>query len=225
MTHFLDAIRNGDLATLKNLVTDSYLHTKSWDGETPLHYASRSGHPHIVEYMVMSGSNVNALDDFKRTPIYLAAANNSRRCVQMLIDLGADTSISDDEGKTLLHAAVNSLECVTLILSVHPHDVNSFDGFRNTPLSLAFRTVKRDVIELLLDCGARLDLVKLDDYYLKEIPKWAVSFVARRKACRNACWAILELVKRRSKEIRGNGRDALGLVARAVWALRKNEMW
>ena len=96
--------------------------------------------------------------------------------------------------------------------------------YGDTPLYLALRHNKRDVAELLLDHGAHLEVVKLDGS-LRAIPDWAVSFVARRNACRSSCWAVLELARRRSCVIGGNTRDVLGLLARMIWDQRRDESW
>lgn len=124
-----------------------------------------------------------------------------------------------------LHYAVRwgTLDVVKLLLD-SGSVLDVVENYGHTPLYYALASVRRHIAETLLDRGARLDRVQLDPN-LQLIPSWCIEFVSRRQSCRNSCRAILELVKRRSKYARGNGRDALGLVARAMWDLRKNEAW
>jgi hypothetical protein len=78
--------------------------------------------------------------------------------------------------------------------------------------------------KLLLDRGAKLERVMLDDV-LKAIPFWAVSFFACRNACKLSCWAVLELARRQSRVIDGNSRDVLCIIARMVWQSRRDQCW
>ena len=127
-------------------------------------------------------------------------------------------------GRIPLHNAANFgiVDTCALLLDAGS-TIDAVDNEHHTSLYRALRWGKRDVAELLLDRGAQLDLVQLDGY-LEAIPDWAVSFVARRNACRSSCWAVLELARRHSSVIGGNNRDVLRLIARLVWDQRRDEI-
>jgi ankyrin repeat protein len=112
-----------------------------------------------------------------------------------------------------------NLEVAYLLLDAGS-DVNAVDYWGRTPLYWAIFSEKHVLSKLFLDRGARLDLVKS-----LPIPEWATAFVACRNACRSSCYAMLELARRRSNVIGGNRRDVLGLIARLVWASRREELW
>jgi hypothetical protein len=147
-------------------------------------------------------------------------------CVALLIAAHpGDIHVVDWRGSTPLHSAViGSAEACRVLLDAGSV-VDSIDTNGCTPLYLALLVDSRRVTaELLLDRGAQLNRVKLDDR-LREIPHWALSFVTCRDACRLACRAILQLQRRHSGAIGANGRDVLHLVAVFIWESRCHPAW
>jgi len=77
-------------------------------GNTALHYASRSPitmyYEDIVRFLVDHGADINKQNDRKQTPFWLAVKHSkTKEDAQLLIDLGADTTIpglSDDGSLT-----------------------------------------------------------------------------------------------------------------------------
>ncbi len=71
---------------------------------------------------------VNSLDTARRSPIFWAALRGDDDAVKILLQAGADITLQDSEGRTALHAALQSpsLRCVELLLmagsSVHTRD-------------------------------------------------------------------------------------------------------
>ncbi|BGP13882.1 hypothetical protein JCM10213_002521 [Rhodosporidiobolus nylandii] len=56
---------------------------------TPLIHAASEGHAKSVQVLLAAGSDVHALDEFKRSPIHYAAWQGHIDCVNLLIDAGA----------------------------------------------------------------------------------------------------------------------------------------
>jgi hypothetical protein len=75
---------------------------KSLSGETPLHFAARSGSDEVVRFLINSRANKNAqAKHTQATPLMLAAEAKQDSTVKLLIALGADRSIQDTFGKTV----------------------------------------------------------------------------------------------------------------------------
>jgi ankyrin repeat protein len=116
------AAGSGDLAEVKRLVigcgVDPNIQDK--DGETPLHLAAWDGHLDVVELLLEHGANPNIQENkYGKTPLHYAVSRRlenkfgrtllhftvSRRHVdvaRVLLDHGADPTISDNKGRTPL---------------------------------------------------------------------------------------------------------------------------
>jgi len=77
-----------------------------------LHYAAQDGHLACVTMLIgrpenqtMSVAEINARDSKGRTPLFMAALNGHRYCCAALLAAGADISLADCEGHTVLDAA------------------------------------------------------------------------------------------------------------------------
>ncbi len=64
-----------------------------------------NGHLDEVKYLISKGENINAKDNYGRTPLYLAIWIEHYQVVDYLISNGADTNVKDNHNKTLLHYA------------------------------------------------------------------------------------------------------------------------
>ena len=76
-------------------------------GNELLLLAAGLGHREIADALLKKGVNVNARGIKDRTPIMAAAAFNKIELVRLLIEHGADVSVSDEEGATALKVAEN----------------------------------------------------------------------------------------------------------------------
>ncbi len=81
----------------------------SWDegknGKTPFIWAIEEGYPEIVEYMIQHGANVNIPAPYgdRDLPIMLAAiGDGSLDLIKLFLKYGADTSLTNNKGKTLI---------------------------------------------------------------------------------------------------------------------------
>lgn len=122
---------------------------------TPLHIASCSGHPIVVQLLLEYGAEVNVWDGKGRTPLHIASNNGDSNAVQMLLEYRADVTSRDKKGCTPLHlvSIKGNLEIVKLLVE-HDADVNARDGKLLTPLHLASANGNRKVAELLITHGA-----------------------------------------------------------------------
>ena len=86
-----DAAANGDLEMVKSLVNTNAELVNSKDAnprpdlhsETPLHLAAQYDREDIVQFLLANKADVNAKDDYGRTPLYWAALCGSSNVVQL----------------------------------------------------------------------------------------------------------------------------------------------
>lgn len=193
-------------------------------GVAPLDYCATYDHPACMKRLLDAGADASARDRWQC--IALHRTSTSRECASLLVAAFPEGVFAvNAEGDTPLHmvAANGGLDVCRVLLEAGSM-VDAVNAHGKTALYFAFQTNRRLLGELLLDYGAKLERVALDGgMFTSSIPDWAVSFVARRNAHRASCWAVLELARRRSRVVRGNGRDALKLVARIVWQSRQRK--
>ena len=75
-----------------------------------------------AEALCAHGAELDARDDDQDTPLIRAAQNGKTKICEMLLALGADPSLKNNQGKTALDRArwYNEPECVALLQPVTP---------------------------------------------------------------------------------------------------------
>lgn len=97
-------------------------------GNTPLHYAARSGWTEIINELLLSGSDINSLNEDAENPLHVAVKDGQREAIKLLIEKGAKVNIVDIKGNSPLHSSVK------------------------------IKRIKSDIVEILLQGGANLCL-------------------------------------------------------------------
>ena len=98
-------------------------------------------------------SNFNVLNT-----LAYATEQNSKKCMEVLINNGADLKIEQENGKNLLHSAAQAgnIGFARKLLRVGiPLEKETKE--KNTPLYYAVKNNKREMTFYLLNCGAKLD--------------------------------------------------------------------
>ncbi|XP_057328012.1 putative ankyrin repeat protein RF_0381 [Microplitis mediator] len=105
-------------------------------------------------------TEINKLNKFKKTPLYLAVRNENIDMIKLLISSGADVNASNFDNETVLHAAVhsNNEEIVKLILDDELCDVNIKMDSGLTPLHIAVSKNNLKIVELLIKNNAKIDV-------------------------------------------------------------------
>uniref|UniRef100_K1PRS0 Inversin n=1 Tax=Magallana gigas TaxID=29159 RepID=K1PRS0_MAGGI len=100
--------------------TPSVINWQDYEGRTALHLAVADGNEAIVRALTsVENCNVSALDNMFRTPLHWAAVLGHSAVVALLLENGAEYSVSDSNGATPLHYAAqnNHHETVEVFLS------------------------------------------------------------------------------------------------------------
>lgn len=141
MNAFVTA-EQGYLERLHELVTPDNVNTfvggpdGGTHGQTLLHHACVTGQERVVKWLIANGTHLNAQDWNERTSLHICVTRNQVRCLQILIDAGADTTIRKGPGVAPLHWCYNSYDCALTLIRATPNGVNIMDDGGFTPTSL-----------------------------------------------------------------------------------------
>nr|CAB3258919.1 kinase D-interacting substrate of 220 kDa-like [Phallusia mammillata] len=127
---------------------------------TSLLWAAGRGFDGVVEMLCEKGAKVNHTDKFGNTSLLWAARQGSVKSVRCLLRKHADPNIVGGNGSNCLLSALKGkhLDCVETLLDNMKLNVNQTDRDGHTALSFAAKLGEEDVIRLLLDRGAFLNL-------------------------------------------------------------------
>ncbi|MCP4833888.1 MAG: DUF1573 domain-containing protein, partial [Phycisphaera sp.] len=137
--------------------------TPSMGGMTSLHWASKNGDSKIVDLLLGAGADVNSRNKVGKTPVVIAAESGNLEVVEVLVGKGADIDSVDEIGGTpLLWAAALSKNPATVAYLIEKGaDVNVIDSNGMTPLIWAAGIGRPEVVSVLVENGANLDLVEI----------------------------------------------------------------
>ncbi|XP_075069745.1 transient receptor potential cation channel subfamily A member 1 isoform X2 [Mixophyes fleayi] len=76
------------------------------NNETPLHKSSLFDHVDLAEYLISMGANIDSVDKELRTPLLLATSCSAWKTVNLLLEKGADVTLTDNFGRNFLHLIV-----------------------------------------------------------------------------------------------------------------------
>lgn len=135
-----------------NIVSPSI---KDDDGETPLHWLLKQDDAsvEIANLLVRKEAEVCAEDLESQQPLYEAACTGNVAVARVLIQHGADVNDTEDcEEWTLLHKATSEghVDFVRLLLECMA-DVTSADRKSRTPLHLAVKGGRTEILKMILD--------------------------------------------------------------------------
>ncbi|EGG23119.1 ankyrin repeat-containing protein [Cavenderia fasciculata] len=158
----------------------SLLNSRDARGDTPLHYAVERGQQQIVSYLLFKGAKVNIINKImERSAIHIASLKGYHTIIKLLLDYKINVNAADCNLSTPLHLVVyhspqpnvsinpatysqsaftinSNMEsyatCCEILLQ-RGADVYSQDIQGYTPLHIASRQGKRNLVDIILDYG------------------------------------------------------------------------
>jgi ankyrin repeat protein len=133
------------------------------EGEAPLHEIIK--HPtlsldemkDILDLLITAGSNIDAVNDYGATPLYLAAYRGYGEIVASLLTHGANKEVVHSSGFTSLFAAArNGHRGSVELLLKHGANKEAASSDGATSLVVAAKNGHREVVELLLTHGVNI---------------------------------------------------------------------
>jgi len=115
---FFDAVKFNDINVVKQALEkdDHYLIQFDYFKQTPIHWATKLGHHEILKIFLKYTKMINVYDKEFRTPLFLAALNNHKKTVELLLENGGNAFIKDKNGD--LPEAVSTDPAIKLLLQV-----------------------------------------------------------------------------------------------------------
>lgn len=120
--------------------------------------------PAIVEILVTAGADINARDKRGATPLIAAAGNTGDDAMTVILARGADPDATDRSGNTPLHLLASDSGKKDRVkgelrLIEAGANLELANKGRMTPLMLAVKSKKTEIVKALLSAGASPDTV------------------------------------------------------------------
>jgi ankyrin repeat protein len=140
--------------------------------------------------------------------------------------MGANVNARDRFGWTALHISSqrdsDSHVAVAHTLLDTGAIVDTIDNRGKTPLHWALAKGRDNVARMLLDRGANILTVKLDE----GIPSWVNLFIESRQRCRCVAIIIIGVHKYHCTNITGNNdNNVMRLIGKHIWSTRIDSVW
>lgn len=163
MTIHQDAADGNIEGIRRHLQKRAALDERDDDGLTPLAHAARSPQAgvDVVRLLLEAGADPNgALKDRDHTVLELAACSGSLDKVEVLLSGGADIRWASPQGYTVLVNAIYKLHDAPSLIPMARRlirggvELDSTTEYGESPLSVASRFGRFDLVQILLDAGA-----------------------------------------------------------------------
>jgi ankyrin repeat protein len=158
LTPLMYAIRENCMACVETLIKYKVdLDKPDPDGLSPLVLAVHNNNWDISKRLIEAGADVNQWDKFGRAPLFTAVGNNKAT------DVMANDSLFETDGKTIVRMLLEAGANPNMQLFFRPSKARGGPLSRGTtPLIVAASAADIDMIRLLLEHGARADLLQAD---------------------------------------------------------------
>jgi ankyrin repeat protein len=100
------AIRDGDIITVKRMVEKGFNVNTMLTWRSPLSMAIAEKKYDICYFLIANGVKINSPDKYGKTYLDTAVRCNAKSVVQLLVKKSAKVNISNDNGVTPMHLAV-----------------------------------------------------------------------------------------------------------------------
>ena len=134
---------------------------------TPLHLAVMGNRVDILSVLLDAGATIDPKNRVGYTPLLVAVMKGYQDCAEELVRCGADLSACNKNGTSPLHLAVSRehlewvfvsrghLDCIKILLpKTSVANINGHNSQGLTPLLIATKYCKIDIVKMLLAAGA-----------------------------------------------------------------------
>ena len=161
-TALIEAAKNGNKLCCEYLISEN-IDIKNKMNNTALHCAAQKAYTATVKYLLSQNANYKFKNNLGNTAAHQAATLHNKTTLTELIEHDPsfyyENCIANDKGRNLLHAASNSIECLTYLLEFNSTIINNCDIFNETPLHLAIKAKNAECAEKLLEYDTKLSIV------------------------------------------------------------------
>lgn len=105
-SHF-DFVKEGDLENLSKCPKENF-NSLDDDGLGIIHWAADRGNAEILQFLLMSGVDINLIDADGQTALHYASSCGHLECVKLLLKFGADRTIKDNQSQCCVDVAENT---------------------------------------------------------------------------------------------------------------------
>jgi len=142
-------------------ITMMYLPSIVVNPFSDIHYAAQLGNINQVRYFLDKGVDINVPEDndYRNTPLHIAALHEQDQMIEFLIKHGANINAGNAIDATPLHtAARGSIKSIILLIKLGA-DINAQDKYGDTPLNQAARRGHLAAMQQLIDHGADVNML------------------------------------------------------------------
>uniref|UniRef100_T1JBU7 Ion transport domain-containing protein n=1 Tax=Strigamia maritima TaxID=126957 RepID=T1JBU7_STRMM len=203
----LKAVEDGNLTELEQLQHSGRLvnRYKDENGRSLLHLAAIRDKASIIDFLLSSGVDINAVDNDGNSALHAAAEYDAVESLEYLIFRNADTALKNKKRMGAIHVAAekNSLKAIQLFV-LHKDKVDILMGGENgkTVMHIAANGNFHEVAAAILSAKLRLSLTKPCDHGVPAVIE----------AARNAAHETLDVMLKAGKDIGYLPSDILKLV-------------
>ncbi|UCM86224.1 MAG: ankyrin repeat domain-containing protein [Rickettsia endosymbiont of Culicoides impunctatus] len=136
---------------------------KDFKGNMSLHYATLLEDTNILQLILNKGVDINSQNSGGGTALSFVICNDKKPMVEFLLNKGADVNVAAKDGGYPLHLAVNNnaLELINLLVKYDDINARTTDEHKVTALWLAAQDGKLEIVKILADLGADLNIVRV----------------------------------------------------------------
>jgi len=160
----ISAAASGDLKTLQELLTlpSVDVNEGDYDKRTALHLAAGEGHVEIIKLLIKYNADVNVEDRFGNRPLDDAQRGKKSDVIELLRRHNALPGSNAQQSSDLIEAAaagdIGEVEKILKSDAMTEYDINASDYDRRTCLHVAAAEGHADVVKLLCENGANVQV-------------------------------------------------------------------
>ena len=128
----------------------------AYNGDAPLHHATRAPNPGCVRPLLESGADVNAVNAWNVSPLsYTTAFRDDLRYLEPLLEKSVDMDHKDRHGRSaLMRAVLNNRPNLVKCLLDNGGKLVERDAWGSQPLMVAVERKLHTVVRIILESGA-----------------------------------------------------------------------